>query len=498
MVCLLFFLAHGAWRTAHNAYANNISVSNPAITGQDGSSETAKVQFDISWENSWRNSVNYDAAWVFVKYSTDGGTTWAHATLKTSGTDPAGFSAGTGTILQIVVPTDKKGAFLQRSSSGSGSVDTDNIQFVWDWGSDKLSEDGVTEISSSTTARVKVFAIEMAYIPQGAFYAGDNATSTASLKQAAADSDPWYVDDSEDMVMNGGEFYYVSNSNTGEDATGASFTIPAAFPNGFDAFYIMKYEVSQGQYADFLNTLTAAQDTTRSIQGELNYATYRGTISGSQGSRSASRPYRACNFLKWGDLAAYADWAALRPFTELEYEKAARGTASAVANEYAWGTATIVPDVSLTISGAEDGTETITTDVSLGACLYGDNTFSGGDSGKGPLRCGIFAESDTTRITSGASYYGVMELSGSLWERPVTIGNPTGRLFTGLHGDGSLDADGNANTANWPGTDAVVSGFRGGGWRSGATNARVSDRGNAAYTGTVRSGYHGGRCARTP
>ena len=33
---------------------------------------------------------------------------------------------------------------------------------------------------------------------------------------------------------------------------------------------------------------------------------------------------RACNFLNWNDLAAYLQWAALRPMTELEFEKICR------------------------------------------------------------------------------------------------------------------------------------------------------------------------------
>ena len=35
----------------------------------------------------------------------------------------------------------------------------------------------------------------------------------------------------------------------------------------------------------------------------------------------------------------------------------------------------------------------------------------------GPLRVGIFAANslNTGRITAGASYYGIMELSGNLW-----------------------------------------------------------------------------------
>jgi hypothetical protein len=91
-----------------------------------------------------------------------------------------------------------------------------------------------------------------------------------------------------------------------------------------------------------------------------------------------------------------------------------------------------------------------------------------------------------------------MDLSGNLWKRSVTIGHATGRLFTGLHGDGSLNTDGHADTANWPGTDAVGSGFRGGRWDYAAAHARVSDRAHAATAYTGRNSSYGGRCARTP
>ena len=45
-----------------------------------------------------------------------------------------------------------------------------------------------------------------------------------------------------------------------------------------------------------------------------------------------------CNFLSWMDLAAYLDWAALRPMTELEFEKICRGPNPPIAGEYVWGT----------------------------------------------------------------------------------------------------------------------------------------------------------------
>jgi len=473
-------------------YANNLAVSTVSLGNVSIGQVTAKAQFNISWDNSWRTAVNYDAAWVFIKYSTNAGISWNHATLKTAGTNPAGFSQGTGTGLDIIVPADKKGAFLQRSANGAGSVSTTSIQFVWDYGADG--------VISTSTVRVKVFAIEMVYIPTSAFYAGSGETETSAFYTYPTTTNAYLVG-SENAITVGttsGNLYYALSTYAG-DQTGP---IPATFPKGYAAFYMMKYEISQGQYADFLNILTSTQASTRYPNSN---GSYRHTISGVYPNYSASRPDRACNYLSWVDLCAYADWAALRPFTELEFEKAARGVSVPTVNEYVWGSTSIT--ASIDISGiSEDGTETITT---AGAnCAYNNNAYTGGDAAgqsdvtpypytRGPLRCGIFATGSSTRVTSGAGYYGVLELSGNLWERPVSVGNPTGRAFTGGHGNGALDGTGNANVTNWPGTDAVGAGHRGGNWNFGATHARASARYNAASPDAYRGYYFGGRVART-
>lgn len=87
-------------------------------------------------------------------------------------------------------------------------------------------------------------------------------------------------------------------------------------------------------------------------------------------------------------------------------------------------------------------------------------------------------------------------MSGNLWERPVSVGHPTGRLFTGLAGDGQLDGSGNANVAGWPGTDANGAGFRGGSCLSSRTFVRASDRSSAAYLDSGRLNSRGGRGVR--
>jgi len=253
----------------------------------------------------------------------------------------------------------------------------------------------------------------------------------------------------------------------------------------------MKYEISQGQYADFLSLLTDDQDDNRYPNQN---GSYRHSISGSYGNYSASVPDRACNYLSWADGAAYADWAGLRPMTELEGEKACRGTASATAGEYAWGDTTIHGSAYNTITNDGQPNATVNNSTTAGNASY---STTDGDI-NGPLRCGIFANDGSDRQEAGASYYGVMEMSGNLWERPVTVGNLDGRSFTGEHGDGSLNSSGDADVSNWPAPSTASGvGFRGGSWSSVTSGLRVSDRDLAASTYTARSSTVGFRCVRS-
>ena len=50
------------------AFANNMLVQNVITLGNDAVNKTIQVQFDISWDNSWRDAINWDAAWIFMKF----------------------------------------------------------------------------------------------------------------------------------------------------------------------------------------------------------------------------------------------------------------------------------------------------------------------------------------------------------------------------------------------------------------------------------------------
>jgi formylglycine-generating enzyme required for sulfatase activity len=347
----------------------------------------------------------------------------------------------------------------------------------------------------------------MVYVRGGSFYVGDgknNASSPAGALFVPISPYDAFQITSEAALLLGGQLapdiWAKSGMSTVDDFTSVTpKTLPAAYPKGYNAFYLMKYELSHGQYVAFLNTLARSHQTNvvvATITGDTisNYyvmsdtslASKRNTITAPSAGNgtvnpvvfSASRPDRAMNYLSWVYAAAVADWMALRPITETEFEKAARGTASPVTDEMAWGDSTST--IAATISGTENGTETITT--TLANLNAANTTFSGGDGGNGPLRAGIFATgTSTTRARSGASAWGAMELSGNLEEWTVTTGNPSGRAFTGLHGNGQTPR-GFADTSDWPGYDGGEvtgnggAGLRGGSFEASSALSRVSDR----------------------
>jgi len=158
--------------------------------------------------------------------------------------------------------------------------------------------------------------------------------------------------------------------------------------------------------------------------------------------------------LAWTDAMAYLDWAGLRPLTELEYEKAARGELQVVGSgrEFAWGDQTLgiahmafddrnrATEVSGT-AGANRATP------SEAAITAHDAT----SLSRWPIRVGAFARENTTRVQAGASYWGVLNLSDNVPERYINFSTTQGQAFRGTHGDGNLTGTGHANVPCWPG-----------------------------------------------
>jgi len=359
----------------------------------------------------------------------------------------------------------------------------------------------------------------MVYIPEGPFMAGDGSSSASFMELSTTTANVWFISDDNTIQTTAAGaccYYYTNTTNpTGgnEFATGTTFQIPVAFPLGYNAFYAMKYEITEGQYVAFLNSLDATQLSSRNpvnTNKAANTVAARNTITGTTnvGGIGTARPDRPNSYMDWADVCAYLDWAALRPMTELEYEKMARGPAAVVREEFAWGTATATMNNVFSIS-PEDGSETMSNasaNYSNADGSVGANILSQGDAiygyNAGPVRAGIFADGSTTRVGSGAGYYGNMDLSANLWEYAFCAGNSLAiTYFDGSHGDGSITSVGDANFASpkWDSTAIVtgnnVAGQKGGSWSSPTTELRISDRGFADY-GDVNLVYYTGRGIR--
>jgi hypothetical protein len=271
----------------------------------------------------------------------------------------------------------------------------------------------------------------------------------------------------------------------------------------------MRHELTQEQWRNFFNALpiTGNSRTNRDItsstgknsDGLINHNSLswdsanlanQATLPDTDSPNGATYCTSPANFLNWGDLTAYLDWAGLRPMTELEFEKAARGTLTPVADEHAWGSAVATQATGITNVGRITELPSPT-----GANL----TWNNGTTG--PVRVGSFAALNyggASRVNAGAGYYGAMELSGNLWEQVVTVGNSGGRAFTGAHGDGALDSDGLANVSNWPSNASATTGGgnRGGNYQAAQSVSSISDRTGAAATSTGRTRRQGGRGVR--
>jgi uncharacterized protein (TIGR02145 family) len=470
-----------------------------------------QVQFNLSWNNSFRVTTgpsNWDAAWVFIKFKVGVNGEWKHASISTTG----GHSIPSGATAS---QADTKGLFIYRDANGTGTLSLTGVQLRWNYGTDGVGDD--------EKIYVKVFAVEMVLVPQGDFQVGSGGQNTGEFRRAndvssTGTATTFTITSTAPTFQGNNSSSSAANLSTrlgaGNDlSTGTTTaTLGAGYPTGYAAFYCMKYEISQGQYRDFLNTLTYTQQVTRTASAPnsavgtgalISSGTARNGIEIKTASTSSTTPavygcdlsnnntfdeasdgeWIACNYLSWGDIAAYLDWAALRPMTELEYEKACRGNLPPVVNEYAWGTASAT-----SLSQLLNTSQTNEASNTSGANLVSNSAFSG------PVRGGIFATGSSTRATAGSGYYGIMELSGNVWEQTVPVSNANARGFSNVMGDGTLATDGNAVVTTWPATIDV--GIRGGSYTSAGELNYVSDRTSISAGVTTRNNNVGGRGVR--
>ena len=512
----LVFFALTTTAEGHGLRVSNVrfEMTPVACPGGDEGCALGEITFDVGWNDSWRGVLqedgydieNWDAAWIFVKVRASRGTgirEWRHAAIE-----PAGTTVGE---YQVQGVADRRGVFvfqnpqqdceLERRGQGAcwGKAEFDDVRVRWMAGRAEASAERFD---------LWVHGLEMVFVPTGPFQVGEKGCSTSAANVArcfynthqpaqtfeVASEDALGICSSEPGVC------YVDTQGQPSGEAG----LPASFPKGYQGFYAMKYELDQGHYADFVNSLPVPARTLRfshGAQGAYRYEV-RWNRDG-DARRIALRPDRASNWVSWSDAAAYLDWAGLRPMSELEFEKLTRGPGAPVGNSYAWGS-TWISTARLIVGSEEDGI-TVNGNAHIGA-----NELLGGDGGLGPLPGHAFLETTSRdpdaieppglqsfdpqgeviqrseREREGRSYYGALHLTGNLWEYVVNLSSDPGRAFSGQHGDGELDGENcapenqdcgaQANVEGWPGRDGFGIGFRGGAWYTPEKRGRIVDR----------------------
>lgn len=481
--------------------ANNIQVTNITAVGSN-------ISFEIRWDNSWNttNNINplypnnWDGAWVFIKYQNNIDNLWKHVKVS----NIAGDHTIGGSLLQINPASDSMGIFIRRSAAGFGNIPSTAVTLK------------MGPLVGTGAFNFKVFATEVVYIPQGDFQLGDGKTGNGITAVP----------------------YHNNAINAAKQAAGlpagalatSSPAVPAAFPMGYNAFYLMKYELTNENWVDFLNTLTYDQQALRTdvapnaIVNSLAYpnggastivdnyiklqapgvnntmpATYACDLNGNnifnESADGQNSPFAAGNK---SDMYAYLDWSGLRPMTEMEFEKACRGPLPAVQDEFAWGSTVYVARLRSALTNLGAANENFA-GTPVNGQVIGN---SGPNSQSGPARNGVFATATSGRQSSGAGFYGNMELSGNAWELCVAA-DAVGVGFTGEHGNGQLTTTGFADVANWPSGEATTANNgtvnRGGSYYETSNHPwylAVSNR-NPAIVSAARGIFYAYRAART-
>jgi formylglycine-generating enzyme required for sulfatase activity len=565
--------------------SNNLQVGPALLIDADPNDGFAHVQFDLSWENSWRVSTapnNWDAAWVFVKFragaadpvltsaSSAGATIILPSTALLRIGMPLNLLAGTGTLAPATVITGITsattitvnlvpfvalsgatlrfdriwehahlgntashsapvgttitvgctdallahsvtnpgvGVFIHRSADGSGTFLAPGCQLQW--------LHGTQGITIGTALEVCVHAVEMVLVPTGNYYLG--GAGIWAFRNGSSGTTPRLITSENHLPY--ADVFTVTLSYSGG---GLGNDFGAAFPKGYEGFYCMKYELSQGEYVSYLNKLTRVQQAvmvaTNVLPG-VTSVTNRYVMSNSAAlvNRSAIRcpatidataaitfmcdangngtadeaddgAWIAANYVNAPNALAYLDWCGLRPMSEMEFEKACRGPGVPVANDVPSGgnTSSVIAPTSQT------GLNTAAENVDAAS----NGSYGAASLNAGPFRCGVFAEAGATRALAGASYYGIMDLGGNVAEYTVSAGYLSLIFQRRFHGNGMLTFFGTHDGLTWP-----VDGFtgyapRGGSWSSIVQDQRVSDRRTMLPFNTTRFADRGFRGVR--
>jgi formylglycine-generating enzyme required for sulfatase activity len=265
----------------------------------------------------------------------------------------------------------------------------------------------------------------------------------------------------------------VGNPGNAADTTGA--------PNPAGAvaisFQIMKFEFTNQQYTDFLNSVDANGTNPKSVYNTRMGSNARGGISFTSGAASGSKYAvrsnmgdKPVNYVSWFDAARVSNW----------LMNGATGTSSTETGAYTL------------VGGQTSGTAPVR---NVGATFYVPTEdqfykaayYKGGSTNAGYWNYATQSDSAPTAVTAGSTGIGSSGSTGNFanfnlaadWNSQngnvTTVGTNGGASFYG-----AFDMSGNVREWNdITGVAGISRGIRGG-WFDNASNLSSSDRGNAA------------------
>ena len=438
--------------------ANGVQISNLTY---DEANHT--INFDLVVADQFRYTSTWNSSTrIFAKYKNANGSTFETLYFNQTGHTVASSSNG------FTLTYENTGHRVRVDSIDywMGITIFPNINYM---ASDTLNVTlAIGDNMTLLNPDIKVFATEMIranYLTDDQWYLGD-----------AISPNRWHVGDDTLAAFFCDDFSPFDTINIGNGPNDLNTLLPGgSLPSSFTGRVLippvsmMRYNISQEQYVDFLNCLTRIQQNERTMidlsgttsPAQFVMTNYTGQVPSRNGiscpTNIGTGPIEffcdlnmngignevddgqniACNHLSVHDMLAYLDWAGLRPINEFHYEWLCRGENIPVPGEYAWGSTDLNSVGGVLNAGRSDERNSL-----LGV--------DGPNININVRRVGIAAGDSTTRVQAGATTWGHMDMSGNGAEIVRCLFESTD-FVNMIVGDGQLDLMGNHNELNWEG-----------------------------------------------